>query len=148
MKKKTKVKLPKIVMAPANVLTTPCRAVNIDANTIKLAHTMSLVCRTARGAGLAANQIGYSQRMFVYKDGGHMRTVINPILLEEEGSIVDKEGCLSIPGRVYDIERPKYVKISYLNLDSDECTKEAEGFLARCFMHELGHLQGALIWQS
>jgi len=143
MKKKSG-KLPKIIMAPANVLTTPCKPVVIDDSTIKLARTMGLVCRATMGAGLAANQIGYSQQMFVYKDG-KMITVINPVLLEEEGSVTDKEGCLSIPGRWFDVARPSYIKISYLNLNAEEVTIEAEGFLARCFSHELAHLRGELL---
>lgn len=139
--------LPKIIKAPASVLSVPCKDVDdINTSIVKLAKTMALVTRAAHGAGLAANQIGYSKRMFTYMDSGKATTLVNPLLVDASSQTeVDGEGCLSIPGKTFSIERPTWVKVSYLSLDGNEETIEAEGFLARCFMHELDHLSGRLL---
>jgi len=118
----------------------------ITTSLVKLSKTMVLAMRAAKGAGLAANQIGYSKSMFTYMDGYKARTLVNPTLVDTNDQMeVSDEGCLSIPGKMFKIERPTWVKVSYLSLDGNEETVEAEGFLARCFMHELNHLEGKLI---
>lgn len=110
----------------------------------------------ANGVGLAANQIGVSKRIFVYDcpdDEGvmHKGCFINPVLETSEipetmpaddGS--DEEGCLSVPGEGFPTGRAHWAKVTGLNEKGEEVSVEAEGFLARCFQHEVGHLDGFL----
>lgn len=139
--------LPKIIKAPSSVLSTPTRPVdNIDKKIVKLSQTMGLVTRSARGLGLAANQIGYGLSMFVFLNDMKMCTAINPRITEtSESEKIDREGCLSIPGKLFQIARPDWVVVEYTELDGNERLLRAEGLLARCIMHEIGHLQGLLI---
>lgn len=139
--------LPKIVKAPASVLTTPTKPIeNIDGSIVKLSKTMGLVLRsTTYGAGLAANQIGHSKSMFVYLDAGKLITVINPSITFESGEVTENEGCLSIPGKNFMVTRPQFVEMTYVDLEGNIKTKGAKNFNARLFMHEMDHLAGRLI---
>lgn len=141
--------LPKIIKAPSSILTTPTTNLSdIDGSIVRLSRTMGLVLRSSKGAGLAANQIGYTYSMFVYLEDGKLHTAINPVILNESELIqTGDEGCLSIPNKTFKIERPSSVEIKYLNLDGEEITKTGQGFMARLFMHEMDHLNGILIWQ-
>ena len=139
--------LPKIVKAPSAVLSRPTQKIeNIDKSIVKLSKTMGLVLRTANNAvALAANQIGYSKAMFVYLDKGKLVTVINPQIRYGRGSIVDNEGCLSIPGKLFKIDRPQLLAVRYITIDGEEVITEVEDFAARMFCHEIEHLEGKLI---
>lgn len=138
--------LPKIVKAPATILSTPATIVSeVTDELVKLSKTMNLVMRKAKGIGLAATQIGRPESMFIYLDGMRHRTLFNPEVLVATDPIVDKEGCLSLPGQWYNIERPSYVRIKALDLDGEEIEIEAEDLMARCFFHEIDHLQGILL---
>lgn len=110
--------------------------------------------KAAHGVGLAANQIGLPLRIFVYDcpdDEGHLHRgyFINPQLETSEiplsmpaddGS--DDEGCLSVPGEGFATGRAHWAKVTGFDLDGNEVAAEGEGFLARCFQHEVGHLDG------
>lgn len=141
--------LPKIVKAPAYVLDKPTEQIhNIDVGIQKLAKTLGLVLRLSKnGAALAANQIGISKRMFVYRDAnGSMVTVINPLItLKSEEDIVDLEGCLSIPGKSFKIPRPSFIEVEYTTINGSVVSTKMEGFWARLFCHEIDHLDGKLI---
>lgn len=138
----------KIVRAPAAVLTTPCLDVlEINSKIVKLAQSMEFALRAVAGMALAANQVGYSKRMFVYLDGARCQVAINPILKGMEGMQMGDESCLSIPGKTFQAKRPTTVRVSYYDLDGNEHQREATDVLARCFMHELDHLSGILLPQ-
>lgn len=95
------------------------------------------------GIGLAAPQIGDNKRIFVMGQLFTKYYCINPVVTEySEKTGFYKEGCLSFPGLQLNIERPKSVKVSYY--DPDGCLKEEElsGIWARCFQHELDHING------
>jgi peptide deformylase len=100
----------------------------------------------AQGAGLAAPQVGILKRIFVVDilDGKGARVFINPEFIEKEGSQKDVEGCLSVPGRQGEVDRPNKVKIKALNENGEEFVLEAEGYLARAICHEYDHLEGIL----
>jgi peptide deformylase len=70
--------------------------------------------------------------------------MINPVILETEGSVVDQEGCLSVPGLVGTVERPERIRMKALDLDGQEKEYEFEGFDARVMCHEYDHLEGIL----
>src|SRR5262245_31617475 len=117
----------------------------IDGRLAKLAEDMIATMYDAPGVGLAANQVGVEKRMFVYDVGDGPRTVINPELVESRGEWTYEEGCLSVPGLSWDIVRPKEVLVRGIDLDGNALEVEADELLARCFQHEIDHLDGVLL---
>ena len=99
----------------------------------------------APGVGLAANQVGVERRMFVYDIGDGPEVVINPTILESRGEWSYEEGCLSVPDLRWALVRPKEVHLRGVSLDGEEIDIEADELLARCFQHEIDHLDGRLI---
>ena len=101
-----------------------------------------------KGIGLAANQIGITKRVFVigsYNIEGFPQpfAVFNPkILSESKEQIADKEGCLSYPGLWLSVKRPESIVAEYQTSKGDTVTAEMSGLIARCFQHELDHLNG------
>ncbi|HEY0015107.1 MAG TPA: peptide deformylase [Longimicrobium sp.] len=102
----------------------------------------------ARGIGLAAPQVGLSQRLIVIdlkEDNSEPMALLNPTILELGG---DKdrveEGCLSIPGVAATVERPVTCVVDALDAKGQPVRIEAEGLLARCLQHEIDHLDGVL----
>jgi peptide deformylase len=102
----------------------------------------------ALGVGLAAPQIGLSQRLLVYRVGqdAPLIALINPEIewsSDEEESF--EEGCLSIPGITVDVDRPVYVRVKAQDENGAERHVEASGLEARVIQHEIDHLDGVLI---
>ena len=99
-----------------------------------------------RGIGIAAPQVGVLRRIFVIDVGDEhgLLEFINPEIIETSGSQTDHEGCLSVPGKTCEVERPEHVKIKAFNRDGEEFELEADGLLARCICHENDHLNGIL----
>lgn len=111
----------------------------------KLAETMY----KAKGLGLAANQVGVLQRVFVLdvsqKEGApKLEVYINPEILAAEGSTTYEEGCLSIPGYFAKVERYAKLYIRALDLEGNTFEREIEGLRAIVFQHEFDHLEGIL----
>jgi peptide deformylase len=98
----------------------------------------------ADGIGLAAPQVGILKRVVVINVGNGPLVLINPEIIESQGCLVDVEGCLSLPGRQGQVERPAKVKVKALNLDGEEFILEGEDLLARAICHETDHLEGIL----
>ncbi|MCT4565066.1 MAG: peptide deformylase [Maledivibacter sp.] len=96
------------------------------------------------GVGLAAPQIGILKRIIVIDVGEGIIELINPELLDQNGSQIDVEGCLSIPNRTGTVERPMFVKVKGLNREGKEIIIEGEELLARALCHEIDHLNGVL----
>lgn len=101
------------------------------------------------GVGLAANQIGVAQRVFVVdvpqEDGSHERfAVVNPVLSERKGKQRDEEGCLSIPGILADVDRALSVRLRGFDEHGQPIDRVVEGYLARAIQHEADHLDGVL----
>jgi peptide deformylase len=109
---------------------------------------MAAIMGDALGVGLAAPQLGISQRLLVYRVGPDAPVVAlaNPELewASDEHEALD-EGCLSIPGVSVDVERPVYVRVRALDEDGELRTVEASGLEARVIQHEMDHLDGVLI---
>jgi peptide deformylase len=101
----------------------------------------------APGIGLAAPQIGIGKRIIVVHVGeeGGPYAVINPVLADFEGEAVATEGCLSIPGIIGDVKRAERCTVTGVDRRGRKFRLEAEGLLARCFQHEVDHLDGVLI---
>lgn len=111
----------------------------------KLIEDMEETMYRAPGVGLAANQVGVLERIIVADPGeGPAVALINPRILSAQGSEVDVEGCLSIPGVTGYVERAQRVKVAGLDERGRSVVIEAEGFLARILQHEIDHLDGVL----
>jgi peptide deformylase len=109
---------------------------------------MTGIMGDALGVGLAAPQLGVSQRVLVYRVGPDAPVVVlaNPELewQSDEREVLD-EGCLSIPGVTVDVERPVHVRIRARDEHGESRSVEASGLEARVIQHEIDHLDGVLI---
>lgn len=120
---------------------------NIDEKLLKLIDSMKETLRYYNGLGLAAPQVGVSKRIFIAlnTETDKIITVINPEIVYTTGEEIDLEGCLSFPEIYISIKRPKKVTVKGLNEEGEEIIVEGEGILARCFNHEIDHLDGVLL---
>ena len=98
----------------------------------------------ARGIGLAAPQVGRTERLAVIEIDEQPLVIINPEVVERTGKAKAEEGCLSIPDIYADVERPKDVVVRAMDIDGKEFEIEATELLARCLQHEIDHLDGKL----
>ena len=113
--------------------------------TVELIEDMFDTMYEARGVGLAAPQVGILRRICVIDVMDEDPFVlINPRILETSGEQTDEEGCLSVPGKVAEVTRADYVKVSSLDMDMNEVIYEGEGLRASAILHEMDHLDGIL----
>jgi len=98
----------------------------------------------AEGIGLAAPQVGRTERIAVMDVEGQRFALINPEITEREGSVRGEEGCLSIPEIFGDVTRSSRVMVRALNEKGEEVELEGTELLARCMQHEIDHLDGKL----
>lgn len=101
----------------------------------------------APGIGLAATQVDIHRRLLVAdvsaeKSDPHV--LINPQILQRDGTQVTEEGCLSVPGYYEEVERAEHIRVRFLDRDGNAVEKEMEGMLAVCVQHEIDHLDGKL----
>jgi peptide deformylase len=109
---------------------------------------MAGIMNDALGVGLAAPQLGISQRLLVYRVGpdAPVTVLANPELEWASGDLeLGEEGCLSIPGVMVDVDRPVHVRVRGLDEEGEERVVEASGLEARVIQHEIDHLDGVLI---
>ena len=123
-----------------------CRPVTeITKRTLTLLDDMLETMRHAEGVGLAAPQVGILRRIVVIDvEEGQVLELINPEIIEASGSVLGVEGCLSVPGKQGLVKRPSYVRVRALDRNGVMQTYEGTDLLARCFCHELDHLDGHL----
>lgn len=107
---------------------------------------MVATMRKAEGIGLAAPQIGRSLRLCVTEIDGVVRYFINPtITARSRTKVIFEEGCLSLPGKFFPIERSESITVRYTDETGRERKEKPRGLLAICLQHELDHLDGVLI---
>ncbi|MCL2825668.1 MAG: peptide deformylase [Polyangiaceae bacterium] len=116
----------------------------------RLIDDMAETMYAAPGVGLAANQVGSLWRLFTVDIAGEdepsdFRVFINPEIIEKQGHIRWKEGCLSFPEVAENIERASKVRVRAMNRDGEIFEMEAEGLLAVAIQHEAEHLDGKLL---
>ncbi|WFD08694.1 peptide deformylase [Tepidibacter hydrothermalis] len=99
---------------------------------------------TENGGGLAAPQIGILKRLVVIDMGQGLIKLVNPSIIRQEGNQKVIEGCLSIPNTFGKLKRPEKVTVQALNENGEEITLTGTGDLAKCFCHEIDHLEGIL----
>jgi peptide deformylase len=120
-----------------------------DADLQTLIDDMIETMYAAPGIGLAAPQIGVPLRIAVVdlslgKRGGELFTLVNPAFVERDGMQLEEEGCLSVPGFNATVARPARAVLKGLDRHGEPQSIEASGLLARCFQHEMDHLDGTL----
>jgi len=120
---------------------------NMDAEVKKLIKSMVSTLKQKNGLGLAAPQIGVPKRIFLAlnENKNGIITAINPVLADTEGEEIDLEGCLSFPEVYFSIQRARKAVLKAHDEKGREFIIEAKGLLARCFQHEMDHLNGKLI---
>lgn len=134
-----------IRLSTDEVLRKKCKPVKeITPNLLTLLDDMADTMYEANGVGLAAPQVGILKRVVVIDIGEGLIELINPVILETAGSQIDEEGCLSLPGKSAQVERPDYVKVQAMDRDGNEFIIEGEELMARALCHEIDHLEGIL----
>ncbi len=139
-----------IVKYPEPVLMEPTSAVEeFDDELRELAADMVATMHAAPGIGLAAPQVGRSERLCVLDlsvgdDEAELMVLVNPRVVEEHGNVKDEEGCLSFPDLMIIVPRPERVVVEAQDLDGNPIRIEGEELLARCLHHEIDHLDGVL----
>jgi peptide deformylase len=134
----------------ADVLHAPASPVGeITAEIQRLVDDMVETMYAAPGIGLAAPQVGVNLRIFVadLSVGRHHSDLIqflNPEFVERDGMQLEEEGCLSVPGFNATVARPGRIVLKGLDREGREQVMEATGLLARCFQHEMDHLEGTV----
>jgi peptide deformylase len=113
----------------------------------KLLDDMAETLEEANGVGLAAPQVGILRRVVIVDTGDGILELVNPTLVETSGEQTGPEGCLSVPGRYGLVTRPNFAKVSAQDRDGNWFEAEGEELIARCFCHELDHLDGILYTQ-
>ena len=120
-----------------------CRPVEkFDGKLHKLLDDMKETLLDAGGVGLAAPQVGILRRVVVVDTGEEILELVNPELLETSGEQVGAEGCLSVPGKYGLVKRPYYAKVRAQDRHGEWFECEGEELIARCFCHEIDHLDG------
>src|SRR5919109_4070605 len=139
-----------ILAYPDPVLKRKSAPVTVINDTIReLVRDMAETMYDAQGVGLAAPQIGISQRVIVIDvsqkdERPELLVCINPVIIHSEGESFEEEGCLSVPKYAANVHRHARVVARALNLDGEEVTFNADGLLAIAFQHEIDHLDGIL----
>lgn len=123
------------------------RVEEFDASLRRLAEDMLETMYDAPGVGLAAPQIGVSKSICVFDAGEGPRVLVNPEIMESSGAWEFDEGCLSVPGHYWTIERPAYARVVGQDLDGAPVEYAGEELLGRVLQHEIDHLNGLLLIQ-
>ena len=118
--------------------------VNFDAKLHKLLDDMHETLEDSGGVGLAAPQVGILRRVVLVDNGEEVLELVNPTLVETDGEQIGAEGCLSVPGKYGLVKRPYYAKVRAQDRFGQWYEAEGEELTARCFCHELDHLDGII----
>ena len=142
-----------VVIFPDERLRQHCKEVTVfDDELKKLVEDMFETMYADDGVGLAAPQVGISKRLVVMEvpfdeekpEELFKEALVNPVIIKKENPMVSKEGCLSVPDYVAEVERFADVTVKYQTLDGEEKECTAHGLHAVCIQHELDHLDGKL----
>lgn len=115
-----------------------------DDRLAQLLEDMADTLKKSEGVGLAAVQVGILKRVVLVDVGDGLLELINPEIIAAEGEQDGEEGCLSVPNQYGMVKRPETVKVKAQNRRGEWCIYKGTGLKARCFCHELDHLDGIL----
>jgi peptide deformylase len=154
----------RIELYPTEALRAKAKPIDLNDEVRAIADRMINLMKGAQGLGLAAPQIGLTWRLFVahvppdpeldpedadpeFPTSSELPQVfINPVISEFSGDLEPyDEGCLSLPGITGEVNRPSRVTMNATDIEGNEITLKASGLLARCWQHEIDHLDGVLI---
>ena len=139
--------LRKIVEQGEECLTKVCRPVTeFNPHLHELLDDLAETLEEANGAGLAAPQVGVLRRVCLVMDdeSGEYIELVNPEIIAQSGEQTGLEGCLSLPGKWGIVTRPSHVRVRAQDRNGDWFEVEGDGLTARCFCHEIEHLDGHL----
>jgi len=109
----------------------------------KLIKRLKMTMKLHGGIGLSANQCGVFERVFVIGANDAVWACINPKIINASPDLIrDKEGCLSFPGLALNVERHSWVEAEFINEECKVVQMRFEGLTARCYQHELDHMDG------
>ena len=139
----------KEIVTDLSKLSNRCNEVDVRKNNEAVRETVVELKHTLResknGVGLAAPQIGKKERIFVINFNGDIRAFINPIITRTKGMCINREGCLSLPGKEYLIPRYNQIDVMYQTSLGKSESRKLMGMAAYVFQHELDHLEGVCI---
>lgn len=121
--------------------------VNFDDRLFRLLDDMRETLIESGGVGLAAPQVGILRRVVLVDNGEEILELVNPTLVAVDGEQEGAEGCLSVPGKYGLVKRPYYAKVRAQDRHGNWFETEGEELTARCFCHELDHLDGIIYTQ-
>ena len=125
-----------------------CKPVEkFDGKLHKLLDDMRETLIESNGVGLAAPQVGILRRVVIVDTGEEFLELVNPTLVETSGEQEGAEGCLSVPGKYGIVKRPYYATVRAQDRFGEWYEVEGEELIARCFCHELDHLDGIVYTQ-
>src|SRR6056297_736527 len=131
---------------PDSILRKKCSKIKkIDQSIRELAENMIETMKKEEGIGLTGTQVGIAKQIFVTNVDGKEKVFINPKITKRVGKEVMQEGCLSLPGLQFKIQRAEKIEIKALNKKGGKIKLEAEGLFAVCLQHEFDYLKGVLI---
>ena len=137
--------LRKILTDEESALHKVCKPViNFDGRLHTLLEDMRETLIESGGVGLAAPQVGILRRVVLVDTGEEILELVNPTMVTTDGEQVGPEGCLSVPGKYGLVKRPYYAKVRAQDRDGNWFEAEGEELIARCFCHELDHLDGII----
>ncbi|MFO0901886.1 MAG: peptide deformylase [Pirellulales bacterium] len=140
----------KIIPFPHPTLRRPSKPLRrVDAELKRIVAEMFDLMYSAKGIGLAANQVDIPLRFFIInleaeQGKGEELVFLNPVLSKPKGTESAEEGCLSLPGMYGPVTRPKQIHVNAYNLAGEEISATLTGLFARCVQHEFDHLEGIL----
>ena len=142
----TKMPTKKINLGFTNeILQTVCIPVQfvIPKKNVQLAQHLFKIMQQANGIGLAANQVGINQRVFVMLANNKVYHCFNPEIVQSCPTLIEfDEGCLSFPNQLCRISRPSRILAKYFSADGKATVEWLDNLASRCFQHELDHLNG------
>ncbi len=125
-----------------------CKPVeNFDGKLHNLLDDMRETLIESGGVGLAAPQVGILRRVVLVDNGEEILELVNPTIIATDGEQIGPEGCLSVDGKYGLVKRPYYAKVRAQDRNGNWFEAEGEELTARCFCHELDHLEGVLYTQ-
>lgn len=140
--------LRKILTVEEPALHKTCKPVEkFDSRLHTLLDDMRQTLIESGGVGLAAPQVGILRRVVLVDNGEEILELVNPSLVETDGEQEGPEGCLSVPGKYGLVKRPYYAKVRAQDRNGNWYEAEGEELTARCFCHELDHLDGIIYTQ-
>ena len=132
-----------IVKLGDEILRKKCRTqLDFDERLAAILDDMADTMYAAEGVGLAAPQVGILRRYCIVDVGDGLIELINPVIEKQSGSQCAEEGCLSIPGRYEEVERPMKVTVRAQDRNGKTFRIKGEGLKARALCHEIDHLDG------